>query len=160
MHCSTALKLVSLQWYVLAKEIRDCLTYFLLNKWPFFPWILLLLTPLRINPSISKNCPVKPFMQSITKWFRISPSPRNYRLHLIQEYQVIIDGTTYTPPVESFDSFKIIESGLYMLFLAPSISLQVRYLPVDLHYFKVEVPKVIYYNSTEGLCGKYSKLVL
>lgn len=41
-----------------------------------------------------------------------------------------------------------------MLFDAPSIGLRVRYLPVDLHYFMVEVPQVIHYNSTEGLCGK------
>ena len=67
---------------------------------------------------------------------------------------MIINGDRYTPPVLSFDSFTVEIAGLYMLFDAPSIGLQVRYLPVDLHYFKVELPKVIYYNNTEGLCGK------
>ncbi|XP_071503197.1 mucin-5B-like [Diadema antillarum] len=68
--------------------------------------------------------------------------------------RVDIDGEPYTAPVQKYNpTFDIFVDGIFVVYYAPEIRLEVRFVPFDLHYFSVRVAYEIYYNSTEGLCG-------
>lgn len=71
-----------------------------------------------------------------------------------QRPQAAIDGQLVTPPYQD-DDFTIFASGIFMVLVVPDIGLEVRFLPQGYNYFRVVVPLAVYYNNTDGLCGKY-----
>lgn len=71
---------------------------------------------------------------------------------VLQEPHVRVDGKVKIPPLEAED-FSIISGGLFTVVYFPSIELEVRFVPVDFHYFRVVVPGK-FRGYTEGLCGK------
>lgn len=63
-----------------------------------------------------------------------------------------VDGHVLVPPVEAED-FSIMSGGLFSVLYFPSMELEVRFVPVDFHYFRVVVPGK-FRGHTEGLCGE------
>ncbi|XP_071496096.1 mucin-5B-like [Diadema antillarum] len=70
---------------------------------------------------------------------------------------VVVDDIPYKAPVDFLPSFQVICVGLDIIYQAPEIGLEVRFVPWTNYYFSVEVPKARFYDSTFGLCGNCGK---
>ena len=68
---------------------------------------------------------------------------------------IIVDNVLMTAPVSYLPTFRVLSMGVVMIYQAPEIGLEVRYLPFGNKFFSVEVPEIVFYNMTEGLCGEY-----
>ncbi|PIK43426.1 putative mucin-2 [Apostichopus japonicus] len=92
------------------------------------------------------TCPKELIVEALGHRIYMLPNfTENYEPH------VRVDGKVKIPPLEAED-FSIISGGLFTVVYFPLIELEVRFVPVDFHYFRVVVPGK-FRGYTEGLCG-------